>query len=169
MHVHKSHLRGFVSDYAILIVLYRSSAIFPKQLNEDSTSIKKCLRVLAPFVLQTTHTFIKFLSAKTLIHLNVIHPPSLVIPYTPSTLAMQALLPLPSFKPLRCRTSLQKNTLLPSLACLQHKTDKENRSCIFPKFLRNTILIVAKKILNTYLQNDANGSFSSIRGIRTSR
>ncbi len=122
MNVHKSLLWRIVSACAIPFILYCSPIIFPELLNKDFASIKKCMRLLSTFSgAACTHNYKVLISQ----HFNSCTRPSTSIindrlhPLYPClSNALSTSNTRSSFKLLRCRTSLYRNSLIPSLAHL---------------------------------------------------
>ncbi len=131
MNVHKSLLWRIVSACAIPIILYCSPIIFPGLFNKDFASIKKCIHLLSTSS-GVAYTYIcKLLISQrfnscTRLSTSIINDP--LHPLRPClSKALSTSTTRSSFKLLRCRTSLHRNSLIPSLARLlvnpQHKVD----------------------------------------------
>ncbi len=122
MNVHKSLLWRIVSACAIPIILYCSPIIYPGLLNKDFASIKKCIRLLSTSS-GVSYTYIckilisQHFNSCTRLSTSIINDPH--HPLHPClSKALSTSNTRSSFKLLRCRTSLYRSSLIPSLARL---------------------------------------------------
>ncbi len=122
MNVHKSLLWRIVSACAIPIVSYCSPIIFPGLINKNFASIKKCIRLLSTSCgVAYTHICKVLISLHfnscTRLSTSIINDP--LHPLQPClSKALSTSNTRSSFKLFRCRTSLYRIALIPSLARL---------------------------------------------------
>ncbi len=122
LNVHKSLLWRIVSACAIPIILYCSPIIFPGLLNKDFASIKTCIRLLTTssgvaYAHNCKVLIFQRLNSCTRLSTSIINDP--LHPLHPClSNALSTFNTRSSFKLLRCRNSLHRNSLTPSLARL---------------------------------------------------